>query len=98
MCNNCSPVLCLHYFGVLWGGGEGNWGRRGRSEGGVRKQEGGRDGEEEGRKESGRKSRKVGKEGAEGGRTEEGDGGEKVREKENNNTSHLYCSFYLQMW
>ena len=42
---------------------------------------------------------RVGKqEEAEGGRTEEGDGGEKVREKENNNTSHLYCSFYLQMW
>ena len=39
---------------------------------------------------------RVGKqEGAEGGRAEEG---EKVREKENSNTSHLYCSFYLQMW
>ena len=51
--------------------------------------------QEEGKRVEGR----VGKqEEVEGGRTEEGDGGEKVREKENNNTSHLYCSFYLQMW
>ena len=53
MCNDCSPVLFSSVFTpsvFCGGGGEGEWGRRGRSEGEIGKQERGRDKELEGKK------------------------------------------------
>ena len=68
-------------------GGEGEWGRRGRSEGGIGKQERGRDGDQKGRRGRKRVEERVGRQEGGGGRAEEGDGRERVRGNENNTVS-----------
>ena len=69
-------------------GGEGEWGRRGRSEGGIGKQERGRDGDQKGRRGRKRVEERVGRqEGGGGGRAEEGDGRERMSGNENNTVS-----------
>ena len=70
-------------------GGEGEWRRRGRSEGGIGKQERGRDGDQKGRRGRKRVEERVGRQegGGGGGRAEEGDGRERVRGNENNTVS-----------